>query len=110
MTLGVGRHYGEWWGQGIQRGYGMDEKVFSLFNTGRWNSETKPPCCEIVPVLYEGNFNEVAITDTINCLKSDGSQAALGYGDPEGIVIFHSAASALFKVTCKNDEKPKSQQ
>src|SRR4051812_33310560 len=29
--LGVGRHYGEWWGNGIQRGYDLKEKRFSLF-------------------------------------------------------------------------------
>lgn len=31
--LGPGYHYGEWWGQGIQRGYGLKERRFSLFNT-----------------------------------------------------------------------------
>ncbi len=34
--LGGGYHFGEWWGSGIQRRYGMDRKVFSLFNVGRW--------------------------------------------------------------------------
>src|SRR4051812_25155287 len=37
--LGPGRHYGEWWGNGIQRGYGLKAKRFSLFNTSRWNAE-----------------------------------------------------------------------
>src|SRR5436305_1822690 len=34
MKLGVGHHFGEWWGSGIQRGYGLTkgEKRFSLFN------------------------------------------------------------------------------
>lgn len=41
MALGVGRHYGEWWGAGIQRGYGQKEKHFSLFNVGRW-VDTRP--------------------------------------------------------------------
>ena len=36
LSLGEGYHYGEWWGQGIQRGYGLTEKRFSLFNTRRW--------------------------------------------------------------------------
>ena len=37
-TLGPGHHYGEWWGSGIQRGYGLEkgEKRFSLFNVARW--------------------------------------------------------------------------
>ncbi len=34
LKLGAGRHFGEWWGSGIQRGYGLQkgEKRFSLFN------------------------------------------------------------------------------
>src|SRR4051812_31897860 len=36
MKLGPGRHYGEWWGAGIQRRYGLKEKRFSLFNVSRW--------------------------------------------------------------------------
>jgi len=32
LKLGPGRHFGEWWGQGIQRGYGLKEKRLSLFN------------------------------------------------------------------------------
>ncbi len=31
--LGVGYHYGEWWGKGIQRSYGLSDRKFSLFNT-----------------------------------------------------------------------------
>lgn len=34
--LGPGYHFGEWWGQGIQRGYGLSERRFSLFNVARW--------------------------------------------------------------------------
>ena len=30
--LGEGYHYGEWWGAGIQRRYGLDTKRLSLFN------------------------------------------------------------------------------
>jgi hypothetical protein len=37
--LGEGRHFGEWWGGSIQRGYGLKEKRFSLFNTGRWRDQ-----------------------------------------------------------------------
>jgi hypothetical protein len=41
-TLGEGRHYGEWWGSGIQRNYGLKEKRFSLFNTFRWKQDELP--------------------------------------------------------------------
>src|SRR5258706_10163296 len=36
LKLGPGRHFGEWWGCGIGRRYGIDGKRFSLFNTFRW--------------------------------------------------------------------------
>src|SRR5690349_186886 len=37
-TLGVGTHFGEWWGSGIQRSYNCEpgERYFSLFNTNKW--------------------------------------------------------------------------
>jgi hypothetical protein len=37
-------------------------------------------------------------------LKETGSIAAKGYMDPEGLVVFHSQNSALFKVTFEYDE------
>jgi hypothetical protein len=45
MGLGHGRHYGEWWGAGCQRGYGLtnNDKRFSLFNVIRWCLATEEP-------------------------------------------------------------------
>ena len=109
MKLGEGRHYGEWWGQGVQRRYSMDKKVFSLFNTGRWsNDELRPKCCSVVPVLYAGMFYSENIDNVINELKEKGSVASPGFMDPEGIVIFHKASGGLYKKTIKDDEVPKS--
>ena len=48
LRLGHGRHFGEWWGQGIQRKYGLSEKRFSLFNVSRW-ADDRPKCCHVVP-------------------------------------------------------------
>lgn len=45
--LGVGRHFGEWWGAGIQRRYGLTDKRFSLFNVSRYGAAeeyTDPRC------------------------------------------------------------------
>ena len=33
LGLGDGTHFGEWWGSGIQRNYGLTEKRFSLPST-----------------------------------------------------------------------------
>ncbi len=44
VKLGAGHHFGEWWGSGIQRGYGFKngERFFSLFNALRWVEHDKP--------------------------------------------------------------------
>lgn len=109
MQLGVGFHYGEWWGQGIQRGYGLKEKRFSLFNTSRWSDDTvRPTCCHVVPVLYIGNFYTPAIEDILEYLKVGGSVAAPGFMQPEGVVIYHTAGNVYFKKTIVGDYQPKS--
>ena len=106
VKLGEGVHHGEWWGQGIGRKYGLDHKRFSLFNTARW-SEERPECCHVVPVLYEGLFDTIAIYQTLSALDHMGSQAAPGFMRPEGVMIWHHAARMAFKKTFKNDEKGK---
>lgn len=109
MTLGVGFHYGEWWGQGIQRGYGLKEKRFSLFNTARWSDDSlRPACCHVVPVLYTGMFYTTQIDDALNQLRIYGSKAAPGFMKPEGVVIYHTAGNLYFKKTIEGDESPKS--
>lgn len=112
-TLGPGYHYGEWWGSGIQRGYGLKngDKRFSLFNAHRWGQVdlSSVPGLGVVPVLYSGEFDSIVI-DTIVSEMTEiggGSRAVPGYMDPEGIIIWHTAAQQMFKVTCKNDDKPK---
>lgn len=105
-TLGPGYHYGEWWGLGIQRGYGLKEKRFSLFNTARWG-ESRPACCGVVPVLYSGLFSSEAVEDALLRLRIEGSLASPGFTRPEGVVVFHEAARVLFKKTLEKDEVPK---
>jgi len=111
MQLGPGHHYGEWWGNGIQRKYGLNEKRFSLFNTFRWSDAlgVRPACCHVVPVLYEGMFENVYIVNALLSLRDSGSIAAPGFMKPEGIVIYHQAAKQLFKKTIEKDDKPKGQ-
>lgn len=106
LTLGPGSHFGEWWGAGIQRRYGLTEKRFSLFNVGRWG-ELRPACCHVVPVLYRGNFDTAAIEECLNRLRAEGSVAAPGFMNPEGVVVFHLAGRVGFKKTLHKDELPK---
>lgn len=110
--LGPGYHYGEWWGSGVNRSYGLvnGEKRFSLFNTRRWNLETPqstpPPCCKVVPVLELCTANiSNSIQFCMDELKKAGSKAAPGFMDPEGIVICHAATGTLFKKTYEDTRK-----
>jgi len=110
LRLGPGRHFGEWWGSGIQRKYGLtgNDKRFSLFNVTRWDSEDRPQCCGVVPTLYRGTFSQEAISEALERLTELGSLAAPGFMKPEGIVVFHTAAGIGFKKTIEKDEEPKS--
>ena len=112
VKLGVGFHYGEWWGSGIQRGYGLTkgEKRFSLFNSYRWSDELgeRPECCGVVPVLYTGMFDTETIQRILDNLADVGSFVSKGFMNPEGVVIYHTASGVYFKKTIEGDEKPKS--
>lgn len=105
--LGYGQHFGEWWGLGIQRGYGIEEKRFSLFNTGRWNQDTKPDCCHIVPILYEGQFCTEEVDEALLTLHTYGSLAAPGFMNPEGVVVYHAASNQMFKKTLDHNDEHK---
>lgn len=105
-ALGAGAHFGEWWGSGIQRKYGLSEKRWSLFNVGRWNDENKPACCHVVPIIGTGTSFDVVYT-AIESLKQHGSQAAPGFMKPEGVVAFHTHSRTLFKMTIEKDTEHK---
>ena len=60
-----------------------------------------------MPVLATGVFSDINWTDVMLQLLADGSHAARGFMYPEGIVVFHTASTALFKKTLHGDEKGK---
>ncbi|MFC4089313.1 RNA ligase family protein [Micromonospora sp. GCM10011541] len=117
-ALGPGYHFGEWWGSGIQRAYGLThgEKRFSLFNVHRYrdlvldeDGVEKIPGVNVVPTLYIGPFTTPIVRQTLLDLMQAGSAAAPGYDNPEGLVVYHSASSQVYKVLIENDTLPKSQ-
>ena len=129
MLLGPGHHFGEWWGNGIQRGYGLKtgDKRFSLFNVARWClyghdpqpigmsdpriaklQDVLPPCVGLVPLLWRGLFDDLDMTGLMRSLVEGGSRAAPGYPYPEGIVVYHTAAGICLKKTLVKDDVPKS--
>lgn len=105
--LPVGDYYGEWWGFGIQRGYGMKRKVFSIFNfpgqdDGQGsNTKINDALWDInlraVPTLgdkVEGNDLDTELwklkavmSPQTTHVDTIGSFAAPGYDKPEGIVM-----------------------
>ena len=101
MTLGPGYHRGEWWGKKIQRGYDLQEKRFSLFNT---SLSSIPNCCSLVPVLYQGPFNTSEIDYRLEELSEYGSAAAPGYMNPEGIIVYHIKGNVYFKKTLDHND------
>lgn len=122
LKLGPGRHFGEWWGCGIQRGYGQKEKWFSLFNVVRWvrhdqtpqqiptgdprqvkMQDVLPECVGLVPVLHRGPFCTMDAYNHLRALEHSGSYAAPGFMNPEGIVVWHTAANIGFKKTLGGD-------
>jgi hypothetical protein len=108
MELGPGHHFGEWWGCGIQRRYGLDHKRFSLFNIKRWSDpEVRPDCCHVVPILATGPMEDETIAGAMLGLRCDGSTASPGFDNPEGIIIYHTASGTLFKKTFEKDESGK---
>jgi len=127
VMLGEGRHYGEYYGKSIQRGYGLDHKRFALFNVSKWHdkrlekrlisvdektgeetyTEVAPDCCEVVPILYEGMFDTSVVDYYLDKLAREGSRAVPNFKPAEGICIYHTAAGQYYKKTLVGDDKPK---
>lgn len=112
-VLGEGRHFGEWWGAGIQRTYGLKSKRFSLFNIRRWNEKDEltnmpmftprgelamVPGLETVPLLQvTPRFDTKDVEQLAKWLEDFGSMAARGFPKPEGIIAYHIASGQAFK-------------
>jgi hypothetical protein len=112
--LGVGRHYGEWYGAGIQRRYGLDHKRFALFNSTKFGYLTteeywaaKPGelkgVLTVVPLLFEGQFSTANVDDVLANLQTAGSRAVPGFMDPEGVVVIDPQTGGKWKKTLDGD-------
>jgi hypothetical protein len=110
--LGPGRHYGEWFGAGIQRKYGLTDKRFALFNRKlfAWlEREDVPPehplkACgvTVVPELFSGDDPALVFEAAQRVLIEQGSVAVPGFLEPEGLVMRHMDG-AMFKWTLGGD-------
>lgn len=118
-TLGYGRHYGEWWGSGIQRGYGLvnGERRFSLFDTRRWGHQSegyesivnsKVINIDVVPELYHGAVDLAQINEILRILDMDGSQVVESYQKAEGVIVNFALSRVSYKAFIDDDGRPKS--
>ena len=115
--LGEGTHYGEWWGQGIQRTYGLTKKYFTLFNPWRYGCGQNPAIPQareqierdtllgVVPILSQEQFNPSVVGDVELQLTETGSVAVPGWMTPEGFVV--SIANEKYKVVIHGDGNKK---
>jgi len=86
--LGVGHHFGEWCGPGINSGEGLTQKTFALFDVRKFPADRPlPPQTRVVPLLYTGKIDTVAIDDAMLMLKTHGSQFVPEFMHPEGVVV-----------------------
>jgi len=107
LLLGPGYHHGEWYGSGIQRGYGLDHKRFALFHPRWQDNAIRPACFHTVPILAQSvPFRLDTVDYYLAQLAVHGSVAVPG-ADAEGVVVYHEAAKTLFKKTITHDESPK---
>lgn len=111
--LGVGDHYGEWWGSKIQRGYGLTngDRRFSLFDAHKWKDSlhySEPtlyvlPNLYVVPMLYHGSLYDLDVNTLAESLRETGSLAAPGFS-AEGMVVYLRELRASYKVLLENDD------
>ena len=120
IALGEGRHYGEWWGQGIQGGYGQSHKFFSLFNTGLWydpstqprNSDTQDAIpgisqLSVVPILYVGPWFSTGpdpVKEAMRRLQFSGSTLNPEFPS-EGVVVYHEGSGSYMKAPFRPEPK-----
>lgn len=94
--FGPGRYFGEWFGCGIQRGYGMRERVFAPFNTGRFTMDDYdcggwPDGVSYTPVMNVVQLTELnaAVNQSMEMLAANGSFTRQGWGwTPEGCMVW----------------------
>lgn len=108
INLGSGYHYGEWWGHGVQRKYGMSKKVFSLFNVNKWTDDSvRPDCCDVVPVLYNGLITPGVVETYSHKLGVSVAAQKYGvdFGNPEGVMMYFVNSGTYFKCPDKKGRK-----
>lgn len=130
--LGYGVHFGEWFGEGIQKNpLGIEGKRFAHFSPWKFNDVQKERIensglVEFVPILFEGQANEWTIPHLIEELRIYGSKVKGAASSTvevfpgedgtyevaakaEGIIVWHRETQQKYKILLEHDEIHKSQ-
>lgn len=129
-TLGYGYHYGEWFGEGIQKNpLGIEGKRFALFHATKYTASNgfdleQVDGLETVPLLHHGQCNIFTIPNIVQDLETYGSKVkgaktetvkseVPGMGDlvfqyekaakAEGIIIWNNETKTRTKLLLEND-------
>lgn len=120
-TLGYGYHYGEWFGEGIQKNpLGIEGKRFALFHATKYTEDNgyelnKVDGLETVPLLFHGQAQFDTLAEVIHGLSAFGSrvQGAQTHwdegltmdvaADAEGVIVWHKETQQKYKILLKDD-------
>lgn len=128
-VLGYGVHFGEWFGEGIQKNpLGVEGKRFAHFSPWKFQGEARERVensglVEFVPVLHEGQADWATIPGIMDDLLWNGTKVkgarmvsqGFGHDDdnmapPEGIIVWHKESQQKYKILCQNDSIHKGDQ
>jgi hypothetical protein len=129
-TLGYGYHYGEWYGEGIQKNpLGIEGKRFALFHATKYTQANgfdleRVDGLETVPLLHHGQCDVWTIPNIMQDLETYGSKVKgaktetvksiiPGFddtmfqfdraADAEGIIIWNNETKTRTKMLLKDD-------
>ena len=95
------RIYGEWFGQSIQRTYGLKQKLFMPFHTLLAKALIEAGVPNIIEpfIFYTGKFDKSISDGFMDTLKTHGSCVVPGYFQAEGIVVYFPTYNFCLKDT-----------
>ena len=121
-TLGYGYHYGEWFGEGIQKNpLGIEGKRFALFHATKYTEDNgyelnKVDGLETVPLLFHGQANYMTLAEVIEDLENHGSKVPGAkfvrngydhepdvYAPAEGVIVWHKETQQKYKILLEDD-------
>lgn len=112
-VLGYGVHFGEWFGEGIQKNpEGIEGKRLALFEPWKYLGDRRETVVnsglvELVPILHEGQADYMTIPNIMDDLLWNGSKvpgSVQGLDNiPEGIIVWQKESRQRYKIMCQND-------